>query len=416
MKVGPASVLAVFLALFAVTGPAAASSELEKFDVPNGPRVVLARRPGRLATLIVRFDTGSVDDGGQAGLTRLAQHALLSANASLDFVRYGLSLLAASGSLHMETGLRSCSFVLTADRRDFDELAPRLIGALLSPRLDQSRFPDALQRALHDGQQPGKGAGILELIVSTAVADLRYKNQPLGDPEQIELTELAAVERLLQGSLSAANATVVVAGSFDRDALLVRLRKFHGGRRSPIEPPPLELPVRASWRYPSELHVLAWPVRLGAPRDVAVARLLTELMERTLWDRFRESGAAYSFQVEVARSPWLNLFIAALPIRNPSGVDLAGYMLAAVRQVRDGAFDATAFERARAFALGKLSREDEDSGTVATALSDGPTSWFGAETAAALATIDRRIFLETVAGWLGDGAMIGLHFGPREHR
>jgi len=403
--------------LLAASTAAAAPGEVETIELPSGPRVLFARRPGRLATLVVRFDTGSVDDGSQAGLTRLAQHALISANGSLDPLKFGLAVLSAAGSLRMETGLRTCSFVLTADRRDFGELAPKLVAALLSPRLDRGRFPDAQKRALHDGLEPGGGGGLLELIVSTAVKDNRYKNQPFGDPDQIELMTPESVEELLKGRLSAANATIVAAGSFDRDALFLQLRKLRvGGKRTPLEPPPLELPVRASWRYPTELHVVAWPVRLTAPRDAAAARLLSELVDRTLWERFREAGAAYGYQVEVARSPWLDLFVAALPVRNPSGVDLAGHMLAAVRQVRDGTFDAARFERARAFALGKFEREDEDSEVVAAALAGGASPWFGAETAAALRSLDRQSFLESVASWLGDGSTIGLHFSPQGGR
>lgn len=402
--------------LLAASGAAAAAGEIETIEVPGGPRIVLARRTGRIATLVVRFDTGSVDDGGQAGITRLAQHVLLSANGALDFPKFGAEVLAAAGSLDLETGLRSCTFVLTADRRDFGTLAPRLLAALLAPRLDRSRFALAQKRALHDGAAPGHGGGLLELIVSTAVNDLRYKNPPFGDPDQIELTSPEAVERLLAGPLSAANATVVVAGSFDRDALLLRLRKVRGGKRTPLEAPPLELPVRAGWRFPTELHVVAWPVRLREPRDAAAARILRELVDRALWDRFREAGATYSFQVELARSPFLDLFVAALPLRNPSGVDSVAHMLSAVKKVREGAFDDTRFERARALALGRLAREDQEAAEVAEALARGATPWLGAEVDAALRALDRRAFQEAAAAWLRDGSLIGLHFGPQERR
>jgi predicted Zn-dependent peptidase len=408
--------LAVLAALLAASPALAAFDDVETIDLPDGPRVVFARRPGRRATLVIRFDAGSVDDGGQSGLTRLGQHALLSANGSLDFVKFGLSVLSSAGTLQVETGLRTCRFVLTADRRDFGALAPRLAAALLSPRLDRARFPDASKRALHDGEEPGSGSGLLELIVSTAVKDPRYKNPPFGDAEQIELMAPEAVEGLFRGRLSAANATIVVAGSFDRDALLLQLRKLRGGRRIPLEPAPLELPVSAAWRYPTELHVVAWPVRMNTPGDAAAARLLAELVDRTLWEKFREAGAAYGYQVEIARSPFLDLLVAALPLRNPSGVNLAEVMLTAVRQVRDGRFDEARFERARAFALGKLEREEEDSERVARGLADGATFWFGAKAAGALRSLDRRSFLEIAAPWLSDAATIGLHFSPQGGR
>lgn len=400
-----------------IAGAASASPfELERFEVPGGPRVVFARRSGRLATLVVRFDVGSVDDGGSAGLTRLAQHALLSANAALDYPSFGLAVLSSAGTLRLETGLRSCAFSLTADRRDFEVLAPKLLSALLAPRLDRARLPTAVARALHDGREPGSGGGLLELVVSTAINDLRYKNHPYGDPDQIELASASDVERLLQGPMSPANATVVVAGSFDRDAMLLRTRKLKGGRRMPVEPPPLDLPVRAAWRYPSEMHVLAWPVRIGAPRDAAAARLLIELVDRALWDRFREAGAAYTFGVELTRAPWLDLFVAALPIRDLAGVDQADQMLASIRKIRDGAFDEARFERARTLALGRMEREDDDAEAVAASLASGTGPWLGQEARAALLTLDRATFLSSVSPWLADEALIGLHFSPREQR
>jgi predicted Zn-dependent peptidase len=393
---------------------AAAPLDVESIAVPGGARLLLARRSGRRATLVVQFARGSVDDGSRAGLTRLAQHALLTANARLDHPRFVLSVHASAGTLALETSPRASAVVLEADRREFDALAPKLLAALLSPRLDRARFPTAVAHALNDAREPGRGGGLLELVASTASTDTRYANEPCGDPDQIELMGPEEVERLFSESMSAANATVVAAGSFDRDELLREVRRHAGGARSSLDPPAYALPVRTHVRAPREVHVLAWPLRLETPEDAAVARVLAILAERTLWARFRETGVTYSFDVGAFRSPGIDLFVAAVPVRDTSGAGVSRFVEAVFDELRQGRFDDTLLERARAIALGDMAWADEDPRAVASELAAGGAAWHGRAVDAALRGLDRASFVRRVEAWLGAERSIALHFGPRE--
>jgi predicted Zn-dependent peptidase len=399
------------LALLAADA-AAAPFEVESLEVPGGARLLLARRSGRRATLVVQFARGSVDDGNRSGATRLAQHALLAANARLDYARLVLAVHASAGSLALQTDPLASAIVLEADRRDFDAIAPKLLAALLSPRLDRERFHTAIARALHDAREPGRSGGLLELVAATASSDTRFANEPCGDRDQIELFQADEVERLFADSLSPANATVVVAGAFDRDGIVREVRRHVRGTRTPLSPPSYSLPVRSRGTAANELHVLAWPLRLESPKDSAVARVLAVLAERVLWERFRDAGASYSFDVGAFRSPGIDLFVAAVPVLNASGADLSRYVEGAIEELRAGSFDDAALERARAVALGDMAGSDESAAAVAAELAAGGASWHGREVDLAMRELDRAAFLERAGAWLDRERSIALHFAP----
>jgi predicted Zn-dependent peptidase len=389
----------------------AAPLEVETGDTPGGARFVLAPRPGLRATLVVQFAQGSVDDDKRSGLTRLAQHVLLTANAHLDWPALMTALHAGGGSLSIRTDLRSSAFVLEADRREFDELAPKLLAGVFAPLVDRRRYRVAIQRALHDAREPGHGAGLLEQVAQTASEDTRYYNEPSGDPDQIELVEAKAIEALLGGALGPANATVIAAGAFDRDRLVRTVRRFAGGRRAARGPPPFDLPVRTAGVASREIQILAWPLAVEWPQDAAVARLVSAITERVLWKRFREAGLAYAFDVEAALSPGVDLFIVALPVRNPAGPDA---LAAAMEDVRLGRFDDALLERARAIALGQLAWEDRDAEALALALAAGGAAWHGRAVDAALRALDRPTLAEKAGRLLARERTITLHFLPAD--
>jgi predicted Zn-dependent peptidase len=404
--------LAAVLSATLAGSAAAGSFDVETGETAGSARLVLAPRPGRRATLVVQFAQGSVDDDRRSGLTRLAQHVLLTANSSLDWAALVTALHAGGGSLTLRTDLHSSAFVLEADRREFDELAPKLVAGVFAPRIDPARYRAAIQRALHDAREPGHGAGLLDLVARAASDDPRYYNDPTGDPDQIEFVEQRVVEALLAGPMGPANATVIAAGSFDRDRLVRAARPFAGGRRVAPAPPPFALPVRATRYGGRELRVLAWPLAIEWPRDAAVARLVAALAERVLWRRFREAGLAYSFDVEAALSPGVDLFIVALPVRSDTRAGAAEALAAAMDDVRAGNFDDAQLERARAIAIGQLAREDRDPEVLALALAAGGAAWHGRLVDAALRGLDRRTLVERAGRLLAPERSIALHFSP----
>jgi predicted Zn-dependent peptidase len=403
----------VAAALTGGAGTAAAGPlEIERVEIPGGARVLLAPRAARRATLVVQFAQGSVDDDNRSGLTRLVQHVLLEANARLDWPGTIATLHAGGGTLTIQTDLRSSAFVLEADRREFDAVAPSLIAALLGPRVDRVRFPGAIRRALHDAKAPGRGSGLLELVAQTASSDPRYHNEPWGDPDQIELVEPQAVEELLRGPFSPANARIVAAGSFDKARLVAAVRRSTGGKPVERPPAPFALPVTSHERAAREMHILAWPFDVEWPQDAAATRVLAILVQRVLWQRFREAGLAYSFQVAADRSPGLNLFVVALPIRRDAGPAAGAALAAALEDVRIGKFDDALLERARAIALGQLAADDESPDTLAAALAAGGELWHGRAVRDALQALDRRAFGAVAGRLLARERSIALHFGP----
>jgi len=397
------------------TGIAAGPFEIERFAPERGrPEIVVAPRPGRRATLVVAFGAGSVDDGGRSGLVRLAQHALLSANRRIDFPRLAVEIFAGAGALRIETGLRDCSFIFTADRRDFDRLAPRLIEALLEPRLDPDRFEMAVRRATHDGQEPGRGQSLVTVVASLATEDPRYWNDPHGDPDQMESFTTAEVEPLLAGPLSPANAIVAAAGSFDRDALLLSVRLHSGGRRQEPGRPPLRLPVQSRRRSAKEVHLIAYPIRPETARAAAAAHVLAPLVEEELWREFRETGVAYSFAATPVPSRWLDLFVVALPAHDSSSASLGAPLNQVLERVAKGSYPDQSFRLARATALARIKRVDRDSEALAAALAAARPPWHGRATAEAVAVLGREALGEEIAAWLSATNSIRLDAGPTE--
>jgi predicted Zn-dependent peptidase len=396
---------------------AAGAASAQSFEVntlptaEDRPQVLLARRPGPVATLRVTFAAGSVDDGGILGLTRLAQHALLVANRRLTPREFLLAVHAGDARLELETTQRDCSFVLTADKRDFLPLARLLLDALLAPKLDPARLPDAVSRAVLDGRG---NHGIVGLLTSVTTADDgRYLNPPHAGREDLETITPATVARHVAGRLSPANATVVVTGAFDDAEVKRLLRTYAGGSRSGRVPLVLPVPFKTRRGAGSELQVLAYPLRLATAEDAAAARVARELVDVELWRRFRANGLAYSHDDEVIRSFWLDLLLVAVPARDQSGLDLEGQLRGPGEWIRTGGFPDAELERARSAALAALAEEDEDPGALAAALARGGPQWHGPDVGAAIRAVDRKRLLSWAETALAPGNSIYLYFGPR---
>lgn len=358
-----------------------------------------------------------MDDGdGRSGLTRVAQHALLAANGALDLEELTVALHAAGARLSVATGQREAAFSLTANARDFPGLAATLSRAVLAPRFDRRRFPAAVERALHDVREPGRGSDLVATLAALIVEDLRYRNEPFGDREQIELLEPREVQEVLAGRLSAANATVVVTGAFDPAAVAPALRGFRGGTR-PAAPPatPVAAPLAARSPTEQELYVVAVPLSPRTPRDAAASRALAALLEDVLWRSLREPGIAYTFAVAPVRSSWLDLLLVVVPAPARS-VDLRGTLDPALESVRAGAFDDAAFATARSAALARLRRADADPEALAGELLAGGPSWHGPEVEAALRDLSRAAFQEAAGPWLAPGARITVDLLRRRAR
>lgn len=400
-------------ALLLLPGAGRAAYEIEIFPPEAGrPRIVLARRPGKLATMRVVFAAGAVEDGGRRGLTRLTQHALLASNRQVDYEELRLATHAAAGRLDLETDLRESAFTLSADWRDFPSLARILAGAVLAPRLDARRLPQARARALLDGRVSGRGTGFPTLLASLVVEDGRYLNEPFGDGDSLETLTLSDIQDHLTRHFAPANATVVVTGRFDRDEMLRFLRRFRGGLGVASQRPGVNLPARVRRRAASETYLMGYPMRLEAPRDAAAGRVAVAMVEAELWTRFREAGVAYDFEVFPLRAPWIDMLLVVLPAHDPSSLDLSSYLQDTIERVRAGTFTDAQLERARSAALAQLEADDRDPEALARTLSNGGLAWHGKLVVDELRTTDRRGFTAAIAALLAADRSLFAYFGP----
>lgn len=403
--------LAAALTLLTLPGAARAAYEVEVIESgADRPRLLLAQRPGETATLVLRFEVGAVDDGGLSGLTRLSQHALLAANQRLDLPAFLLDVHAAAATLAVETGVRSCQFVLTAHRDAFWPLARRLIEAVLAPRLLPAALARASGRAIHDATPDRTDDALAALVAATALPDGRYRNRPEGDRQVLETLGPDDVAEHVRRRLAPADATVILAGAFRREEALPVLRRLRGGEADPVERPALSVPVRSSFRSGREVNVAAYPLSLRGPADGAAARLVAALLEEELWRTFRDAGAGSSFLVAVVPAPWLDLLVVALPATDPSRLDLRPHLRAAVERIRAGRLDPAALERGRGAALAALRREDEASEPLGRALAAGGSGWHGPAVAAAL---EAGAAPGAAGAWLDPAGAVELTFEGR---
>lgn len=404
-----AACAALALAAWPAAGrPAVPLGPVEAVGGVGLPRVLLAPRAGEVAVLQVTFDVGSMDDASSPGLTRFSQYALLEANRQLSFEALAREVWASDGRLEVVTGHRTCAFTLVASRRDFGRLVRQLVPALLAPRLDAAGLPAAAARAVLD---VGEDRDLVSALVDLGSEDREWHTHPPhGRRPVLESLELDEVRAHVERFFVPARAQVVVAGAFDRREVLPLLRRFRGGAPARLER--LELDhghVRRG--SPRELHLLAFPLRLAGAREAAAARLLAALIEDALWRELREKGFAYSFEVKVIRSPWLDALAVLVPAHASDERDLGATLQAILESIRTGGFTDPQLEQARAAAEVELAAADADPERLASALASGGTAWHGPAVSEALAALDRGGLLAPARGWLERS--LYLYMGPR---
>jgi predicted Zn-dependent peptidase len=407
----PGFTLALAAAIAAAPAAVHAALEVEVLPPePGRPRVLLARRPGPLATISISFAAGAADDGGSPGLTRLAQHALLSANQRVSWDELVLSAWTAGARLSVDTGQRTATFTLTSAAAEFLPLARQLATAVLAPRLVPARFRDAIARAVLD---VGSGdAGLAGLVTAVAATDDAFRRPPHGQRGVLESLDLAEVADHVRRHLCPANATVVVTGAFSRGEVVRLLAPFRGGDPRPPGRIALRLPATERREGEREVNVIGFPLELPRAADAAAARVAVELVHAALWEDFRNSGIGYSFEASVERIPGLDVLVVALPAHDLVEGDLGERLRAVLQRVREGRFSDADLEAARSAAIADLLSVDSRPDALAPALAGGGASWHGAATALALRSLDRAGVVAALRGWLDPARSVHLYVGP----
>lgn len=377
------------------------------------PQLVLAPREGNRAALVVRFAAGAVEDGLVPGLTRVAQRALVEANQRHRYEALVRDLFAADGTLAIETGIREATFVLEADRRDFDRLAGILLDLVLSPRLDAELFKRARERAMNDERESTGREDWLSLITPKVIDEASYGNAPYGELESLERIRLAQVEEHLARALSPANATVVAAGAFDARALRARVARYEGAPFRRLPDPQLSTPFSLMLPARREIYLLAFRTRFDTPARTAAARVAAAILEERVHHGFREKGVGYSELVVPEHRSWVDLFLFVLPAHDPSSLPLGALLEDEVDRVRAGKFSDAELDRNRAWALAALRRVDGEPAALARELADGADpAWWGPEVAAHVEAMDRAALEPHLRELFAEDAAVRILYSP----
>lgn len=394
------------LLLLAVTAPR--DHVVERIDLgPDRPFLVLAPRSTNTATLILRFDVGSYDDGQDYGLTRLTQLALLQANGATTYERIGWAIYTAGASLRVETEAQTCSFSLTAPVSQFPALADMIVSMVLTPRLQQAGFDSARARVpLSSGRNE-----ILGLFAQAVFPDARFQVGP-GGTEALDNVRVDQVARHAKKYFSPANATIIVAGGFDRTSA-TRLARHRGGSRVSRSPPTLVGGRHEEMTW-FELHVVGYPVEPRDAQSVAALHLLATIASDRLTRVFRRQGVGYAVEARTVRRPWITMLMLTLPIHASRNIGAAEKLTTEMRSIGSGPLKPGEFDRNRSFLMAELDRANDDSVALAELLSmtDRGLSLFDDSVVQQVRDLGEPQFHEITRSWLDPSSSVHVQFAP----
>lgn len=378
------------------------------------PRIIFAKRDTPTATLRILFRAGAYDDAHRSGLTVLAQHAILGANAAGDHAQLMLDVFAAGASLKLETGVRESAITLTAPAAEFERLAKKIAAMSLAPKITAAGFEDAKSRALTHSQDADLGS-LVSAIPRTVFSEPGYQNDPEGDKETIRALTVAEVARHLAGPMSPANTTVVVAGKFDPKKLKSILSKFSGGTQRAPQRPKGELAGNYHLRSALEFHLVAFPVELKSPRSIAAAHLAGALLQERIFHQFRSSGLAYAVLAAPVHREWLDSVVLILPLDTEQTVPVGSLLNDAVEKMKTGGIEDADFERNRRFLLADFEQIDRDSERLAYELGNGggELEWIGPKVLEELSKLTKSELADQLGEQISSKNSIHVHFSPK---
>jgi predicted Zn-dependent peptidase len=386
----------------------------------GAPNLVVAERSTPLAAVVVRFATGSVDDGIRSGLTRLSQHMMVECNRDEPRGALLRDVYAAGGELRVETDLREARFVVEAPAAALEPLIPRLLRATLAPRLDKGAFSRCKRLTLLDELVPGSSEDMHAWLAGSVLhasdddegAD--YSNRPYGDPDVVRGLGFADVSRHVSRRMAPARATVVVVGPWRAKEARRWLKKYRGGRARKLERPDISrfLPLERARSAPRPVHMQAQLVNLDSPQAVAAARLLAPLLEERLRVALRERKVTGEVSVAVLRREWMDWLAVEVRL-DDAGFDAEPEVRRVLDHLEAGSAGAAEVERNRAFALEALARDERDPRRLANALSgrERGLRWHDDRVRKALEDITSGELLSLIQPWVRVSSSIVVRYG-----
>ena len=396
-----------WLALVAGAGPVQKSAPpaIGRYQLVRArsarPALVLAPRAGRRAALRIQFAVGALDDGIGPGLTRLAQHVLLSASRRGRYEDLLERLHAADASLTLDTGQSRCAFVLEAPASRFLPLAKDLLSRLLDPDVGREGLNQARQRLFHETSSFDATA-LATMFSQATLADYGFGAQPEGDRDTLRTLSMSEVRAHIRKFFRPANATVVAAGRFSVRSLKPAVLRYSGGHRRKSPPrPPLE-PGLFQLKALVEIHLVGLPVLLGTPERAAVMRMAAAILRERVQEDFRAMGVVYSTSVVSLRRPWLDFVLLILPTHDSSTTGIEADINQRIRDLsNDKMVDDQTFERYRTVLLHHLDHIDRTPALLVEelAMADSKVPWFGTDVTEAVRKLDPITYRRAVAKW-----------------
>ena len=318
-------------------GPPAESLALptEEVLLPNGLHVLLAPDPNaRLVSVQVRYAVGSADDpNGRRGLAHLVEHVIASKTMHVD---RALSVLEGAGATEFNATTRPDETFY------FETLPPERLETALWVESDRMGFSAVDETVVREEREvirnEDRDRRVDGMLAEVGVA-MNHELYPSWHPYSSYAEGAADLDRIVLDDVRAfvrtwyspTNATLAIAGRFDRDKALALVDRYFSSLPRRLPPARPELPpadersvmlaVRAptgadevfvAWRTPAfgaqddTALDLAARVLSGAGNDYFERALVAKHLATRAWAWEQSYRRESVFRVEAVAAPGVN--------------------------------------------------------------------------------------------------------------
>jgi predicted Zn-dependent peptidase len=382
---------------------------------PAHANVIMAPGGGPRSTAYFEFEAGTSDDGTTPGLTLLALHAVISANARQSYGDLISELYASGSELSFDVATHRSHVMLSAPNDRFPQLLSKVTNLLFYPRLAPGALSGARRRAGHHNSAPD----MLEALMHTL--QMSSKDAPEADrvEETYSNTELETIVRHARKVFCPANATIVVTGAFDPGRVRQTLGELRGGvslagsSRDGAK-------VSGAYTVPSRsnLELFAFPIALDSEESHASALLFASLLEDFVQTRARRLGLAYTVQASPVHSDWSDFVLLSVPLGDEAPSHTGEELQRQLSQFIGTAITDEAVKRNQQAVLRSLEelQEQPEALSLALAASVRSGSSFGESTRVALSKVTREELTKLATAWMKPSATIRVDLSPRFDR
>ncbi len=368
----------------------------------DGPRFAVATLEGPTSVAALQLRAGWRDDGPTPGLVRFLQRAFVEANRAWPSEALLQAVRASAVRLELREGPDTCELRLSGDTAAVKELFPKLVAAVLAPKLDDAQLK-AVQRRPDAAALLAPGDASVPPALLAALFGPRPK--PTGKP-----FPPAAIKKTLKALFVPANALVVSAGGLTQADVEAMLSPHHGGAPNAREPSAPKLPLEVNGAGPVAFRARGGTFSLGSAAHAATLRVAQELLGLELAERFQKEGLGEDVRGLTLLAPEAQALVVLVLGQDQPTAAPDPLVVAALEDLRKGTVDAELFARARQLAQRRLERDWRSPGCVADELlaTGGVASWSGAEVQAALEASKKDDFAQSVKELLPAGTKLGV--------